>query len=141
MSSLPPYNPPDTPRIAWLLHQDGAGAAIAAAGATMRDLAAVWIEREQDRDRLRGVVTAGAWFRVDPDGAGVAAIADQIRAVHGSALVVADPKTLDRLLRDLIELRAARASFRFLPGLATTVQVLPDRAVLRHLNQGGALTP
>jgi hypothetical protein len=139
VSSLPPYNPPHSQRIAWLLHQDGAGAGIVAAGATMRDLTAAWIVREEDRERLGGAVTADAWFRVDPGGA-VAVIADEIRAIRGSALVVADPKTLDRLLRDLIELPPTRASFRFIPGLATTVQLLPDRAVLRHLNQGGALT-
>ena len=141
MSSLPPYNPPHTQRIAWLLNQDGAARVIAAAGAAMRDLAAVWIKREEDRERLAGAVTAGAWFGIDPDGDGVAAIADEIRASRGSTLVVADPKTLDRLLRDLIDLPLGRASFRFIPGLPTTVQVLPDRAVLRHLNQRGALTP
>ena len=61
--------------------------------------------------------------------------------VAGAEPVGAAPGLLDRLLRDLIDLPPGRASFRFIPGLATTVQVLPDRAVLRHLNQGGALTP
>jgi hypothetical protein len=139
VSSLPPYNPPRSQRIAWLLHQDGAVDAIAKAGATMGDLGVAWVERAGDRDHVSALTEAARWEVVHRDG--VPEVAETIRRTPSSTLVVAGPAILEALLRDLIELPPARARLRFIPGLATTVQVLPDRAVLRHLNQGGALVP
>jgi hypothetical protein len=137
MSSLPPYNPPRSQRISWLLHQDGAGDAIAWAGPNIGDLGAAWVEREQDRDAVAALVDAESWDTVDPGA--LPELVATIRRTRSSTLVVAGPATLDVILRELVELPPGRARLRFIPGLATTVQVLPDRAVLRHLNQGGAL--
>ncbi|HEV3233671.1 MAG TPA: hypothetical protein VG329_03890 [Candidatus Dormibacteraeota bacterium] len=144
MSSLPPYNPPRSQRIAWLLHQDGAAEAIAAAGPDLGGVAAAWSERTADRDRLSALVDAPIFDNVEwhPLAPGSeAAVAVAIRDTAGSTLVIAGSQALDALLRELVDLPPGRARLRFIPGLATTVQVLPDRAVLRHLNQGGALLP
>jgi hypothetical protein len=141
VSSLPLSNPRRTQRIAWLLHQDGADVAVAVAGADIGDLETCWVERESDRHGLDGAVRSLTWRVIEGSAGSVAAIAEAIRAAGASTLVAAGPQTLDGVLRDLVDLPSGTGRFRFIPGVPTTVQVLPDRAVLRHLNQGGALTP
>ncbi|MDP9324904.1 MAG: hypothetical protein M3O87_00005, partial [Candidatus Dormibacteraeota bacterium] len=103
-----------------------------------------WSERPADRERLSALVDAAIfdnveWYALDPGGE--AEVAAASRETAGSTLVIAGAPVLDALLCRLVELPPGRAGLRFIPGLATTVQVLSDRAVLRHLNQGGALLP
>ncbi|MFY9615139.1 MAG: hypothetical protein WAT58_07030, partial [Candidatus Dormiibacterota bacterium] len=101
-------------------------------------------ERAADRDQLSALVDVPIFDTVEwhPLAPGdEAAVAAAIRDTAGSTVVIAGSPTLDALLRELVDLPPGRARLRFIPGLATTVQVLPGRAVLRHLNQGGALLP
>jgi hypothetical protein len=143
VSSLPPYNPLRTSRLVWLVHPGGADATLHACAEGMGGLAASWVEAEDARERLSRIVTSDAWHLIatgaDAAGNDAAGVAVAIRNSQGSTLLVAGPPLLEAVLRDLLELPAGSARLRFIPGSATTVQVLPDRAVLRHLNQGAAI--
>lgn len=138
MSSLPPYNPPRTRRLAWLLNSDGVADAVAAAGSDLGDIGAAWVEGPGIGDTVSQLVSCPVWHRID--GAETASdVAAAVRAVDGSVMVVAGERFLQAFLVELLELTPGGARFRFIAGATTTVQLLHDRAVLRHLNQGGAL--
>jgi hypothetical protein len=111
MSSLPPYNPAPSERVVWLLNSATPTA---------------------DRERL--VTTIAEAERVDGDD--VEDLREKVRSSAGDVLVTASEETLEELVIGLIGGRPGRARLRFFPGTVSQVQMLPNRAVIRHLNPG-----
>lgn len=68
-----------------------------------------------------------------------AALLERARAAAGEITVVAPEAMLQALVLELVGGRAGMATLRFLPGALSQVQLLRDRAVIRHLNRGRAL--
>lgn len=114
MSSLPPYNPDRSERSLWLLN--------AATSAS---------ERQPLLESLgpSEIVEAS-------DSAG---LLERVRAAAGEIVVVAPEATLQALVLELVGGRAGMARLRILPGALSQVQMLRDRAVVRHLNLGRAV--
>jgi hypothetical protein len=61
---------------------------------------------------------------------------EKVRSGAGALLVTASENTLEALVLGLIGGRPGMARLRFLPGTLSQVQMLPDRAVVKHLNPG-----
>ena len=114
MSSLPPYNPDRSQRSLWLLN--------AATSVPERRL----LMQSVGSSEIVGMT----------DGA---ALLERARAAAGEITVVAPEAMLQALVLELVGGRAGMARLRFLPGALSQVQLLRDRAVIRHLNLGRAL--
>ena len=136
MSSLPPYNPAPGRRLVWLLNRDGVAHALLACGPELESAATGWVDDEARRDDLAAQVSGAAWRLLPADAAELEGVAREIRGAAGSSIAVAAEAILHPLLCVLLDLPADRARFRFIPGKVTTAQLLDDRAVIRHLNQG-----
>jgi hypothetical protein len=111
MSSLSPYNLSPSERRLWLLNSATPAAAWERLLSTIRE-----VERidSDDLENLRERVRSGA----------------------GDLLVTASEEALEALVLGLIGGRPGMARLRFLPGILSQVQMLPERAVVRHLNPG-----
>jgi hypothetical protein len=111
MSSLPPYSPSPSERRVWLLNSATPVAARERLLSTIRE-----VERidSDDLEKLRERVRSGA----------------------GDLLVAASEEALEALILGLIGGRPGMARLRFLAGTLSQVKMLPDRAVVRHLNPG-----
>jgi hypothetical protein len=114
MSSLPPYNPPPSERRLWLLNSEGSAA-----------------ERQ---GLLASTGVSQVLVVVSGEG-----LIDRLRSMAVDVAVVAPESVLDGLVRELVGGRPGTARLRFLPGCLTQVQMLEDRAVVRHLNLGTPL--
>jgi hypothetical protein len=111
MSSMPPYNPAPSVRRVWLLNSDTSSA---------------------EQERLLGRVADAERLDVaDPD-----ELRERVRSGAGDMLVTAPEGALEALVLGLIGGTPGMARLRFLPGTLSQVQMLPDRAVVRHLNPG-----
>jgi hypothetical protein len=111
MSSLPPSNPSPSERRIWLLNS-------ATPAAT--------------RERLLSTIREVE--RIDSDG--LEDLCERVRSGAGDLLVTASEEALEALVLGLIGGRPGLARLRFLPGTLSQVQMLPERAVVRHLNPG-----
>jgi len=111
MSSLPPYNPAPSERRIWLLNN-----------ATPEDARAPLLGSLRDVDRI--------------DSEDLNALCDEVEAARRDVLVIAPEAVLEGLVLGLVGGRTGMARLRFLPNVLSQVQVLPDRAVVRHLNPG-----
>jgi 2-keto-3-deoxy-galactonokinase len=111
VSSLPPYNPPPAERRVWLLNSATPAAA---------------------RERLLGAVQGTE--RVESDD--LEHLREKIRSAADDLLVAAPEEALEALVLGLIGGRQGMARMRFPPGTLSEVQMLSDRAVVRHLNPG-----
>ena len=69
-----------------------------------------------------------------------AALEAQLRGLvpEGEVLLLAPEPVLQQTFAALMQTPPDAATVRFLPGCITRIQPLPGRAVLRHLNLGGA---
>jgi hypothetical protein len=114
MSSLPPYNPDRSERSLWLLN--------AATSASQR-------QRLLEVVGPSEVVEAGD----------AAELMERVRVAGDEITVVAPEAALQALVLDLVGGRKGMARLRFLPGALSQVQLLRDRAVVRHLNLGRAV--
>ena len=68
-----------------------------------------------------------------------AGLMERVRAAEGEITVIAPEGTLQALVLDLVGGHEGMARLRFLPGALSQVQLLRDRAVVRHLNLGRAI--
>jgi hypothetical protein len=111
VSSLPPYNPAPSERRIWLLNSASSNDARAPLLGSLRD-----VERidSEDLDALRREVESG----------------------KRDVLLIAPETVLVALVLGLVGGRPGMARLRFLPDVLSQVQILPDRAVVRHLNPG-----
>ena len=83
-------------------------------------------------ERLFGTVPQAE--RIDGDD--LAKLRERVGSSTGDLLVTASEDALQALVLGLIGGTPGRARLRFLPGTLSQVQILPDRAVVRHLNPG-----
>ena len=111
---MPPYNPAPSERRLWLLSSDTPA---------------------EDQERLTASTGISAVMRLS-DGAG---LVERVRALQEDAVLVAPPAVLAALVLELVGGRAGTARLRFVPGALSQMQMLSDRAVLRHLNLGADL--
>ncbi len=111
MSSLPPYNPAPSERRVWLLNS---ATSIA------------------DRDRLLSAIREAECIESDD----LDKLREKVRSGEGDLLAMASEEVLEALVLGLVGGKPGMARLRFLPGTLSQVQVLPDRAVVRHLNPG-----
>ena len=74
-------------------------------------------------------------------GCEVRVIADSadIDVPGGWSMVLGEPAFVERALRRVMRMPDGTARLAVLPGALSLVQLLPDRAILVHLNQGRAL--
>ena len=111
MSSLPPYNPPPSERRVWLLNS--ATPAVA-------------------RERLLSPIEGTE--RVESDD--LEHLREKVRSAADDLLVAAPEVALEALVLGLVGGGQGMARMRFPPGTLSEVQMLSDRAVVRHLNPG-----
>ncbi|HEV1998215.1 MAG TPA: hypothetical protein VGR61_08820 [Candidatus Dormibacteraeota bacterium] len=133
MSSLPPYNPSGVENLVWFVPVG-----------TPDDLptslpqhAVGWTAAFLDDQALvAGVSTLcpGAALKVDP-GPGPLDIPGD-----GWSAVLGQPAFVERALRRVMGMPDGTARFVVMIGALSLVQLLPGRAVLKHLNAGQALT-
>lgn len=129
MSSLPPYNPVPGARVVWLLAAD----ALADVPPGLRDAPSfdrVVIAGEDLRPALAAL--SGVEAEVVPDPA-------EVHPGDRGMLVAGPQDYVEAVLRALLGMPNGTARFRVLPGQPCSVQVLPDRAILTHLNPGRSL--
>jgi hypothetical protein len=114
MSSLPPYNPDRSERSLWLLN--------------------VATSPPQRRRLMASVGPSEVVEASDATG-----LEERVRAANREITVVAREATLEALVLALVGGHEGMARLRFAPGALSQVQMLPDRAVVRHLNLGRAV--
>ena len=114
MSSLPPYNPDRSERSLWLIN---AATSLA--------------------ERRRLLESVGPSEIVEARDA--IGLVERVRASVGEVVVVAPEAALQALVLELVGGKAGMATLCFSAGALSQVQVLSDRAVVRHLNLGRAV--
>jgi hypothetical protein len=138
VASLPPYRAPRSQGLVWLLRTEGWAAALAGIGDTVSDC---WFDDDGVAAAAPAALPGVALHQLDGDlDATVRAIKEGVASSGGSAVVIAAEPALQQVLRGLLDLPAIGGRFRFIPGAPSSIQLLPDRTVLRHLNQAAALT-
>src|ERR1700682_1626127 len=109
MSSLPPYNPDRSERSLWLLN--------------------VATSASQRRRFMESVGPSEVGEAKGGNG-----LVERVRAAEGEITVVAAEATLQTLVLELVGGHEGMARLCFLPGALSQVQILRERAVVRHLN-------
>ena len=134
MSALPPYNATGTnsaPDVVLILDVD-LDAYTRRLGRALASAATLVVAASSEA--LAHAPEAAAVVQPEAD-----ILAQVNRAVAvGEVAVVAPEAILQTLFAALMQTPPDAATVRFLPGCITRIQPLPGRAVLRHLNLGGA---